>query len=549
MPACCRSGRPRTSLTLAREVEAMLRSARTRRVPARALRRRAARVATTTSQATTGCASIVNALHAAALLHAGRHDGIPREARRTRTRRAASRRGSRIRTGRPPRRSSSAGTGRRSICCSRPNVLMLDSGCLWGGALTAIRLPDRRVYQVPSRSTVTPAPTRMICFGLARELAPMLARAPATAVPATMSTTSAAAPQTRQNEPMNVTSSTYAGTVERCPVRRPIADRNGLHGTGRIDDRLQQRALERQQRRAVARRCLRERPRRCRRRVQRLRDLLVDAMRVVPARALDEQRADAGDEPSEHRPARDLRLGDEAHRTDRVQREDVEPRHVIRDDDRRSDGRACPSSGCRCPSDAAGAATSCACARGARAHRAMETRTQIVQSPRTRCTSIRGTRHSRRNGGVSRAASMRQRLAELRGLAMSVRRVRLQAAATTVARRTHRDSADAIVSRSSAWFCPPRLAILIEPITDARLPRRLPIPALRNAVQQAGAIRVAATGGIDDRRRPHGRNRIGRAVGMNDRSLRRPSSRRARRHDRRCRRSTSRCAPTAGVAS
>jgi len=35
-----------------------------------------------------------------------------------------------------------------------PNVLMLDSGCLWGGALTAIRFPDRRLYQVPSRSTV-----------------------------------------------------------------------------------------------------------------------------------------------------------------------------------------------------------------------------------------------------------------------------------------------------------------------------------------------------------------------------------------------------------
>jgi len=34
-----------------------------------------------------------------------------------------------------------------------PNVLMLDSGCLWGGALTALRLPDRRAYQVPGRST------------------------------------------------------------------------------------------------------------------------------------------------------------------------------------------------------------------------------------------------------------------------------------------------------------------------------------------------------------------------------------------------------------
>ena len=39
-----------------------------------------------------------------------------------------------------------------------PNVLMLDSGCLWGGTLTAVRLPDRRVFQVPSRSKVQPKP-------------------------------------------------------------------------------------------------------------------------------------------------------------------------------------------------------------------------------------------------------------------------------------------------------------------------------------------------------------------------------------------------------
>ncbi len=39
-----------------------------------------------------------------------------------------------------------------------PNLLMLDSGCLWGGTLTAVRLPDRRVYQVPSRSPLRPKP-------------------------------------------------------------------------------------------------------------------------------------------------------------------------------------------------------------------------------------------------------------------------------------------------------------------------------------------------------------------------------------------------------
>jgi bis(5'-nucleosyl)-tetraphosphatase (symmetrical) len=39
-----------------------------------------------------------------------------------------------------------------------PNVLMLDSGCLWGGTLTAVRLDDRRVYQVPSRHPVAPKP-------------------------------------------------------------------------------------------------------------------------------------------------------------------------------------------------------------------------------------------------------------------------------------------------------------------------------------------------------------------------------------------------------
>jgi bis(5'-nucleosyl)-tetraphosphatase (symmetrical) len=32
-----------------------------------------------------------------------------------------------------------------------PNVSLLDSGCLWGGALTAMRLDDRAIFQVASR--------------------------------------------------------------------------------------------------------------------------------------------------------------------------------------------------------------------------------------------------------------------------------------------------------------------------------------------------------------------------------------------------------------
>lgn len=36
------------------------------------------------------------------------------------------------------------------------NLLALDSGCLWGGCLTAVRLEDRRVYQLPCARQVEP---------------------------------------------------------------------------------------------------------------------------------------------------------------------------------------------------------------------------------------------------------------------------------------------------------------------------------------------------------------------------------------------------------
>ncbi|MDP2811167.1 MAG: symmetrical bis(5'-nucleosyl)-tetraphosphatase [Rhodocyclaceae bacterium] len=37
------------------------------------------------------------------------------------------------------------------------NLLALDSGCLWGGRLTAVRLEDRRAFQMPCRRQVEPS--------------------------------------------------------------------------------------------------------------------------------------------------------------------------------------------------------------------------------------------------------------------------------------------------------------------------------------------------------------------------------------------------------
>lgn len=40
--------------------------------------------------------------------------------------------------------------------CNLPNLLALDTGCLWGGALTAVRIEDRRVFRQPCSQQAPP---------------------------------------------------------------------------------------------------------------------------------------------------------------------------------------------------------------------------------------------------------------------------------------------------------------------------------------------------------------------------------------------------------
>ena len=42
----------------------------------------------------------------------------------------------------------------------RPDALALDTGCVWGGQLTAVRLEDRRVFQIPCAAGEAQAPAR-----------------------------------------------------------------------------------------------------------------------------------------------------------------------------------------------------------------------------------------------------------------------------------------------------------------------------------------------------------------------------------------------------
>jgi len=113
--------------------------------------------------------------------------------------------------------------------------------------------------------------------------------------------------------------------------RRPVADRDRLHATPGDHDRLQERALEGQELRTVGRRAFRKHRDDVAGR-ERFLGLPIHPMRIEAPRTLDEKGPHVTDQAPGDRPARELRLGNEAHRLRGVQHEDVEPRNVVGDD-------------------------------------------------------------------------------------------------------------------------------------------------------------------------------------------------------------------------
>ena len=63
---------------------------------------------------------------------------------------------------------------------------------------------------------------------------------------------------------------------------------------------------------------------------ERSRSFVIDAARITFARALDEQCPHSAQQPADQWQPSQFGLGNEAHRMDRVQDEDIQPRHVIR---------------------------------------------------------------------------------------------------------------------------------------------------------------------------------------------------------------------------
>ena len=255
-----------------------------------------------------------------------------REARARGMRRPASGRGSRT------RRRASAGT---TIVCGHwstrelmlaPNLLMLDSGCLWGGSLTGGQA--RRSPRLPGAGTPAgDAKAVRIASSAARDSSRRWrARAGSGGIDVQLDDDPALAghaPERRQEARL-----ADVGRRVAVPVaRRAIADRDRLDVTLGVDDRLQQRAVERQQRRCRRSSCPRERSRPRRRVRARRPRCAIDrcACRAAASRSMNSV-PDAGDQPPDDRPAPQLGLGDEPRRLQRVQHEDVEPRNVVGDD-------------------------------------------------------------------------------------------------------------------------------------------------------------------------------------------------------------------------
>ena len=140
--------------------------------------------------------------------------------------------------------------------------------------------------------------------------------------------------------------------ADRQTTEADIGQRHRLHrdmgmlraGAERVMHRADQRGAERQHAGAVARGALGEQHHRVAAE-QAARDRPRGGAGLLPGLPVDEDGPLQSREPAEHRPSRDLALGDEHHRSQCADDADVEPRHVVGQDQRRT--------GCRSFSDLA----------------------------------------------------------------------------------------------------------------------------------------------------------------------------------------------------
>jgi len=113
-----------------------------------------------------------------------------------------------------------------------------------------------------------------------------------------------------------------------------VAQRDRLHSDLRRERGLQQVGVERQQQRPSTGRSFRK-DGDARAGPQRIGHLMDDTQCIALALALDEQRAATGDHEAEQRPLPHVGLRHEAHRPPGVDREDVEPGHMVREQQHR----------------------------------------------------------------------------------------------------------------------------------------------------------------------------------------------------------------------